>query len=72
MELIEVKESEQLGREEAAARLRELADQLARHNEVAFERGGIRFRARVPDSVAFKFEFEIEDGGAEVEIELSW
>jgi amphi-Trp domain-containing protein len=72
MELIEVKEKERLGREEAAARLRELADQLARHNEVAFERSGIRFRAHVPDEVEFKFEFEIEDGGTEVEIELSW
>jgi amphi-Trp domain-containing protein len=72
MELIEVKQKERLGREEAAARLRELADQLARHNEVAFERGGIRFRAHVPDEVEFKFEFEIEGDSAEVEIELTW
>jgi amphi-Trp domain-containing protein len=72
MELIEVKEQEQLVREEAATRLRELADQLARHNEVTFERAGMRFRAHVPDEVRFKFEFEIEDDKTEIEIELSW
>jgi len=72
MELIEVSEKQQLGREEVANRLRELADQLARHNEVVFERGGVRFRAHVPDEVKFKFEFEIEDGGTELELELSW
>ena len=72
MDLVEVKEKERLGREEVAARLRDLADQLARHNEVTFERGGVRFRAHVPDEVEFKFEFEIEDDGSELEIELSW
>ena len=72
MELIEVSEKQRLGREEVAKRLRELADQLARHNEVEFERGGVRFRAGVPDEVEFKFEFEIEDGGTELELELSW
>ena len=60
------------GARRSPARLRELADQLARHNEVEFERGGIRFRARVPDEVDFKFEFEIEDGETELELELSW
>ena len=72
MELIEVKEKEQLGREAVAERLRQLADQLSRHNEVSFDRGGIHFRAGVPDEVHFKFEFEIEDGATELEIELSW
>jgi amphi-Trp domain-containing protein len=72
MELIEVKQKERIGREEAAARLRELADHLARHNDIEFERGGVKFRAGVPDEVEFKFEFEIEDGATELEIELSW
>ena len=72
MELIEVSAKQRLGREEVAGRLRELADQLARHNEVEFERGGIRFRAHVPDEVDVKFEFEIEDGATELELELSW
>ena len=35
-----------------------LMSRLARHNDVTFERGGVRFRAHVPDEVEFKFEFE--------------
>jgi amphi-Trp domain-containing protein len=72
MELIEVSAKQRLGREEVAGRLRELADQLSRHNEVEFERGAIRFRAHVPDEIDVKFEFEIEDGATELELELSW
>jgi amphi-Trp domain-containing protein len=72
MDLVEIKQKERLSREEAAARLRELADQLARHNEVAFARGSVLMRAHVPDEVDFKLEFEIEDDGTELEIELSW
>jgi len=72
VDLMEVKDRQRMGREEAAARLRELADQLARHNEVAFERNGIRFRAAVPDEIEFKFEFEVEDDGTELELELRW
>jgi amphi-Trp domain-containing protein len=72
MELIEITQKQRLGREEAAARLREIADHLARHNDVEFLRGDVRLRARVPDEIEFKFEFEVEDGGAEIEIELSW
>ena len=72
MELIEVSAKQRLGREEVAGRLRELADMLARHNDVEFDRNGIRFRARVPDEIDVKVEFEIEDGATELEIELSW
>ena len=68
----EITEKARLGREEAAARLRALADQLAKHNEIEIERGGMRFKARVPDEIDFTFEFEIEDGSSELEIELSW
>ena len=72
MSLIEVQDKQRLRREDAAARLRELADQLARHNDVEFARGGVQFRARVPDEIEFKFEFEFDDDGSELEIELSW
>ena len=72
MELIEISQKERIGREAAADRLRALADQLSRHNEVAFERDGLKFRAAVPDEVELKLEFEIEDGGTELEIELTW
>ena len=72
MDLLEITEKQRLSREEAAARLHALADALARHNEVEFERGGLRFRVHVPDEVNFKLELEIEDDERELEVELSW
>jgi amphi-Trp domain-containing protein len=73
MDLVELKQKETLRREEAAARLRAIADELASGNDVVLERDNIRFVARVPDEVNLKIEFEIEDdGGAELEIELTW
>ena len=62
MDLMEITEKERLSREDAAARLRALADALARHNDVEFDRGGLRFKVHVPDEVDFKFEIEIDDG----------
>jgi amphi-Trp domain-containing protein len=72
MDLMEITEKERLSREDAAARLRGLADALARHNEVEFERGGLRFKVHVPDTVDFKLEIEIEDNEKELEVELKW
>jgi amphi-Trp domain-containing protein len=72
MDLIEISEKERLSREEAAARLHALADALARHNEVEFERGGLRFKVHVPDEVNVKLELEIGDDERELEIELTW
>ena len=72
MELLEITQKERLGREVVARRLHELADALARHNDVEFERGGLQFRVKVPDEVDLKVEFEIDDDTAELEIELSW
>ena len=72
MELLEIEQRETLRREEVARRLHALADQLARHNDVEFDRGGAHFRLKVPDEVNVKVELEVEDGGAELEIELSW
>jgi len=72
MDLMEVTERQRMSREDAAARLRELADMLARHNDVEFERGGMRFKVHVPDEVDFKLEIEIEDDEKELEIELKW
>ena len=56
-ELIDVTEKQHLSREAAAARLRQLADQLARHNQIEFVRRGVRY------SVA------VRRGGLKVEIE---
>lgn len=72
MDLVEIETKERMTREEAAARLRELADHLARHNDVELSRNGVTFKARVPDEVDVKVEFEVGDDGAELEIELSW
>jgi amphi-Trp domain-containing protein len=72
MDLMEIKEKETLGREEAAARLHALADALAKDNEVEFERGGLRFKVHVPDEVQYKLEIEIEDDERELEVELKW
>jgi amphi-Trp domain-containing protein len=70
MDLMEITEKERLSREDAAARLHALADALAKHNDVEFDRGGVHFKMRVPDEVDFKLEIEIEDDERELEIEL--
>ena len=72
MDLFQIDETRQLGREEAAARLHALADSLARNNTVEFERDGHRITVRVPDEVNLKIEVETGDDGNELEIELSW
>ena len=72
MDLMEITEKERLSREDAAARLHALADALAKHNDVEFDRGGLHFKVRVPDEVDFKLEIEIEDDEKELEIELKW
>ncbi len=72
MELIEHEVEERLDRETAAQRLRELADELSRHNEVPFVKDGVRFSVKVPDEVTYSLEIEVDEDGSEVEIELSW
>ena len=70
-ELIEVTSEAVMRREEAAAKLRELADQLSRHNQIEFVRDGMRFAVRVPDELKVKLEIELGEE-SEIEIELSW
>lgn len=72
MDLLELKEKNVLSREEAAARLHAIADELASGNDIVMERERLRFVARVPDKIEMKVEFEVEDDGTEFEIELSW
>lgn len=72
MELLEIEQKETLGREEVAERLHALADALARHNAVEFDRGGMHFNLKVPDEVQVKVELEVADDGVELEIELTW
>ncbi|MFM7535167.1 MAG: amphi-Trp domain-containing protein [Acidimicrobiales bacterium] len=70
-ELVSVSERAVLRREEAAERLRALADQLSRQNKVSFSREGLRYTVRVPDEVTMEIEIEIGEDN-EIEIELSW
>ncbi len=71
-ELIKIETKKKMSREDAAGVLRELADQLARHNDLEFERGGTRFVVDVPDRVNVEVEIEIESDGGELEVEISW
>ena len=72
MALVETETEEQLRREEAAERLRQLADALSRHNQVEFRREGLRYVVKVPDQVEYSLEIEITDEGGEIEVELKW
>jgi amphi-Trp domain-containing protein len=71
-ELIETEETLTLRREDAADRLRAIADQLSRHNSLELSRGGLKMTAKVPDQVELGIEIEITDEGGELEIELKW
>ena len=72
MDIVEVQQKERLRREEAAARLHAIADELASGNAIRLEGQHLRFVAHVPDEVELKIEFEVEDDGTELEIELTW
>jgi len=72
MDIFEVEQKETLSREEAAARLRKIADMLSQHNDLDFERDGMHFTVHIPDEVQLKLELEIESDEREFEIEMKW
>jgi amphi-Trp domain-containing protein len=73
MSLFEIDDTQRMSREEAAAKLHTLADALAKNNAVEFDRAGRRITVRIPDEVTLKVEVELGDeGGNELEIELTW
>jgi amphi-Trp domain-containing protein len=72
MDLIELTETATMSREQVAARLHAIADELAAGNDIVMERSGLRFVAKVPDEVKLKLEFEVEESETEFEIELTW
>ncbi len=71
MALIKHETSGQMSREQAAERLREIADQLSRHNEVSFVSHGKKVTVDVPDQVSLEVEIEVGKS-SEIEIEISW
>jgi amphi-Trp domain-containing protein len=72
MDIVNLEQKQLLRREDAAARLREIADELASGNGIRIKQDGLLFSAKVPDEVQMKVEFEVEDDGVEFEIELTW
>jgi amphi-Trp domain-containing protein len=73
MDLFEIDDTQRMSREEAAAKLRTLADVLAKNNSVEFHRAGRLITVRIPDEVTLKVEVELGDeGDNELEVELTW
>jgi len=70
-ELFELSRSARMRREEAAERLRQIADQLSRHNQIEVVQEGRRYSIRVPDEVELDVDVEVGDH-SEIEIEISW
>jgi amphi-Trp domain-containing protein len=71
MDLFETDQTQRMTREQAATRLRELADSIARHNSIEVQKGGNRVTVSIPAEVDLKLEVEIGDEN-ELEIEISW
>ncbi|HVW45501.1 MAG TPA: amphi-Trp domain-containing protein [Solirubrobacterales bacterium] len=73
MDTFEVERRETLTRDEAATRLRRIANLLSgAGEEVNFDRGEMKFKVDIPERVDWKVEFEMDDDGSELEIELRW
>ena len=72
MDIVEVEQTETLARKEVATRLRRIATQLTKGNDVKFEQAGVTMKVHVPDEVQLKVEFEAETNDRELEIELKW
>ena len=72
MDLIEISEKRKMSREAAAKLLHKIADSLARHNDLEFERNGITLRVAVADQVEVEVELEIENDESSLEIEINW
>jgi amphi-Trp domain-containing protein len=73
MDTFEVEKRETLSRDEAATRLRRIANLLSGSGEeVKFDRGEMKFKVAVPDRIEWKVELEIDEKESELEIELKW
>lgn len=73
MDTFEVEKRETLTRDEAATRLRRIANLLSGSGEeVKFDRNEMKFNVAIPDHVEWKVELEINEKESELEIELKW
>lgn len=72
-EIFEHEVEQSLTREQAAGKLRELADSLERHNQIRVVEQGRDVTVAVGDAVDYELEVEIEPGKkSEIEITISW
>ena len=71
MDLFETETEQKMSREDAAKRLHEIADVLARNNQIELEKNGHRITVAVPDEVELSVELEVGEDN-ELEIEISW
>ena len=72
MDVVEIEQKETVSRKEVVTRLRRLASQLAKGNDVKFDQGAVAITVHIPDEVQLKVELEVETGERELEIELKW
>jgi amphi-Trp domain-containing protein len=73
MDTFEVEKRETLSRDEAATRLRRIANLLSGSGEeVKFDRNEMKFKVAIPDHIEWKVELEINEKESELEIELKW
>jgi amphi-Trp domain-containing protein len=73
MSTFEVERREKVSRQEAATRLRRIANLLSGEDEeVKFEREGMQFELSIPPEVEMKVELELDGKESELEIELKW
>lgn len=70
--MTEIEWESKLGREQAAALLRRVADGLADGGKVRIEEEGFELTVAAADEVEIEVEVELENGRTEVELELSW
>ena len=71
MDLFETESKQRMSREDAAARLHQIADVLARNNQIELNKNGRRVTVAVPDEVELSVELEVGDDN-ELEIEITW
>jgi amphi-Trp domain-containing protein len=73
MDRFEVEQHETLTRDEAATRLRRIANLLSGSGEeVRFDRNEMKFKVAIPNEIQWKVEFELDGEESELEIELKW
>lgn len=73
MSNFEVERRETLSRDEAATRLRRIANLLSgADEEIKFDRNDTSYKVTIPDQIEWKVELELGDDENELEIELKW